>query len=207
MKRKYRRVLLFFLILFIICIIIILMVKFFHNLNTSSKKINVVDSVENYDYVLEDRDTVLYKNLFNELKTLLKEDSINQEKYAELVSKLFVVDLFTLDNKLSKYDVGGIDFVYPDNLDNYKLDVEETLYKTIVNNADGKRRQNLPIVKDISLESIEKGTFKIKDQEQDSFICKLSWKYEKDDGYEDNAIITLVTKDKKMYIVEYKKAE
>ena len=158
MKRKYRRVLMFFIVLIIICIVILLMVKFFHNLKSSSQKVNVIDTLENYDYKLEDRDTVLYKNLFNELKEVLKtKENIDKNKYSELVSKLFIVDLFTLDNKLSKYDVGGTDFVYPDNIENYKLDVEETLYKILKNNADGKRKQDLPIVKEITLENLAEG--------------------------------------------------
>lgn len=203
MKRKYRRVFMFFIVLLIACVMALLMLKFFHNLKQNTKKVNVIDSLENYDYKLEDRDTVLYKNLYNELKMVLKEEKIDKNKYAEVISKLFIVDLFTLDNKLSKYDVGGTDFVYEDSRDNYKLDVEETLYKTIKNNADGKRRQDLPIVKEINLENLEEGKFKLGDNEVASLETILSWTYEKDYGYDKKAKVTLVEKDDKLYIVEY----
>ncbi len=206
MKRKYRRVLLLFIAIFIICVLVLLMVKFFHNLD-SGQKVNVVDSVENYDYVLEDRDTVLYKNIYNELKNVLDSDSVDNDKYAELVSKLFITDLFTMANKLSKYDVGGADFVYPDNVANYKLDVEETLYKTLKNNADGKRKQDLPVVKDITLASLEKSKFKIGETEVDSIVCTLNWTYEKDYGYDTDATVTLVNKDDRIYVVEYQKGD
>ena len=46
---------------------------------------------------------------------------VDNKKYAEAISKLFVIDFFTLDNKSSKNDVGGVQFVYT----SYKADFIE----------------------------------------------------------------------------------
>ena len=104
MKRKYRKILVFFIALIMLCIITLLVVKFFHGLK-KPQNVSVVDTIKNYDYALEDRDTVLYKNLYQQLKEVLEEDKIDEDAYSKLVVQMFIADLFTLDNKMSKYDV------------------------------------------------------------------------------------------------------
>ncbi len=203
MRRKYKRILKGLVFAIVIIIIVLLLGHFFKNLS-HSKKVNVIDTVENFDYALEDRDTVLYKNIHQELKANLESDNIDYDKYAEQIAKLFVVDLFTMENKLSTYDVGGVEFIYPDVVDNYKLNVEQTIYKNIESNGDGKRNQTLPVVKSIEVVSNETGTFKYQDKEMDAYIIELSWDYEKDLGYDKKATVTIVKKDDKLFIVEYK---
>lgn len=206
MRKKYKRLLLIIGLCIVVILALVLILKFYRGLNATNK-IKVIDTVENFDYVLEDRDTVLYKNLHQELKQVLKSKEIDQKKYAELVAKLFIVDLFTLDNKLSTYDVGGTDFVYPDAVENFKLNVEDTLYKYMENNADGKRKQVLPIVKDIEVLSNESGEFKKGEEQIPSYIINLSWSYEKDLGYDTKAVLTIIAKDNKLYVGEYKTVE
>lgn len=203
MRRKYKRILKGLVFAIVIIIIVLLLGHFFKNLS-HSKKVNVIDTVENFDYALEDRDTVLYKNIHQELKANLESDNIDYDKYAEQIAKLFVVDLFTMENKLSTYDVGGVEFIYPNVVDNYKLNVEQTIYKNIESNGDGKRNQTLPIVKSVDIVSNETGTFKYQDKEMDAYIIELSWDYEKDLGYDKKATVTIVKKDDKLFIVEYK---
>ena len=203
MRRKYKRILKGLVFAIVIIIIVLLLGHFFKNLS-HSKKVNVIDTVKNYDYALEDRDTVLYKNIHQELKANLESDNIDYDKYAEQIAKLFVVDLFTMENKLSTYDVGGVEFIYPDVVDNYKLNVEQTIYKNIESNGDGKRNQTLPVVKSIEVVSNETGTFNYQDKEMDAYIIELSWDYEKDLGYDKKTTVTIVKKDDKLFIVEYK---
>ena len=179
------------------------MLKFYKSLNT--KEIKIIDTVENFDYALEDRDTVLYKNIHRELKNNLESEEINYDEYAKEIAQLFIVDLFTLDNKLSTYDVGGVEFVYPLVLDNYKLNVEDTLYKHI--ETDSKRKQKLPIVSSIDVDDFTKGEYTIGEDTYPSFITKLNWSYEKDYGYDTYAAVTLILKDEKIYVVEYQVVE
>ena len=46
-------------------------------------------------------------------------------------------------------------------------------------------------------------TLKINEEEVPSYVVTLNWDYENDLGYDKNATITLVKKDKKLYVVEY----
>ena len=206
MRRKYKRILKGLVLIIAILIIVLLLANFFKKLN-KTKTVNVIDTVENFEYALEDRDTVLYKNIHQELKANLESDAIDYDKYAEQIAKLFIVDLFTMENKLSTYDVGGIEFIYPDVVDNYKLNVEQTIYKNIESNADGKRKQTLPVVKSIDVISSNTGTFNYQDNAMDAYIIELSWDYEKDLGFDKKATVTIVKKDDKLYIVEYKVSE
>ena len=78
--------------------------------------INVSDleTIKNYDYTLKSNDTAPYKEIFNELKTVLEKDEISDDNYASNLAKLFIIDLYTLSNKINKYDVRSAVFVHPD---------------------------------------------------------------------------------------------
>lgn len=202
MKKKYKILLIVIIILIIVIIAAIIAFKFLKG-SEPAEPVKVVDSIDNFDYTLDDRDTELMKNTYNELKTVLSSDEIDYEKYAEILSKLFVIDLFTMDNKVNRYDVGSTEYVYPDSVDNFKTNVEDTIYKSMENNSDGKRRQDLPEVSSIDNTSVETSTFTIGEEEHESFVVNINWSYVSDLGYDDNAIITLIELNEKLYVVEY----
>lgn len=202
MKKKYKILLAILIILIIIIVAAIIIFKVFQG-GTSAEPVKVVDSIDNFDYTLDDRDTELMKNTYNELKDVLTASEIDYEKYAQSLAKLFVIDLFTMDNKVNRYDVGSTEYVYPDSVENFKTNVEDTIYKTMENNSDGKRKQNLPEVSSIDEAAVETSTFTIGEEEYDSYVVKLSWSYEKNLGYDTNATITLIPLNEKLYVVEY----
>ena len=202
MKKKYKILLIVIIILIIVIIAAIIAFKFLKG-SEPAEPVKVVDSIDNFDYTLDDRDTELMKNTYNELKTVLSSDEIDYEKYAEILSKLFVIDLFTMDNKVNRYDVGSTEYVYPDSVDNFKTNVEDTIYKSMENNSDGKRRQDLPEVSSIDNTSVETSTFTIGEEEHESFVVNTNWSYVSDLGYDDNATITLIELNEKLYVVEY----
>lgn len=202
MKKKYKILLIVIIILIIVIIAAIIAFKFLKG-SEPAEPVKVVDSIDNFDYTLDDRDTELMKNTYNELKTVLSSDEIDYEKYAEILSKLFVIDLFTMDNKVNRYDVGSTEYVYPDSVDNFKTNVEDTIYKSMENNSDGKRKQDLPEVSSIDNTSVETSTFTIGEEEHESFVVNINWSYVSDLGYDDNAIITLIELNEKLYVVEY----
>lgn len=202
MKKKYKILLIVIIILIIVIIAAIVAFKFLKG-SEPAEPVKVVDRIDNFDYTLDDRDTELMKNTYNELKTVLSSDEIDYEKYAEILSKLFVIDLFTMDNKVNRYDVGSTEYVYPDSVDNFKTNVEDTIYKSMENNSDGKRRQDLPEVSSIDNTSVETSTFTIGEEEHESFVVNINWSYVSDLGYDDNAIITLIELNEKLYVVEY----
>ena len=202
MKKKFKRLIMIFIVIAILLIISFLVYKLLKNNNTNDN-IKVVDSIEKYGYNLDDRDSALMKSKYEELKKVLNSDEIDYEEYAKILAELFIIDLFTMNNKINKYDVGSAEYVYPDSIENFKLNVEDTIYKHMENNSDGKRKQDLPEVSGSNITAINTGEFLIDEENYDSFIVELNWDYVKDLGYDDNATITLINLDNKLYVVEY----
>lgn len=203
MKKKYKYPLLL-LILVIIVIVGLILFKLFFAKDEVKNNVKVIDSIVDFSYTLDERDTKLMKDTYEELKNILKEREIDYDEYAKVLAKLFVIDLFTMDNKINKYDVACLEYVYPDNLENYKTNVEDTIYKLMEDNTYGKRTEKLSIVNSVEITKEEESTFKIKEEELPSYVVTLNWTYDKDLGYDKNATITMIRKDKKLYVVEYK---
>ena len=203
MKKKYKRLIILFVVIALLAIGCFLIFKMLKK-DDVQENVNVVDSISEYGYNLDDRDTELMKNIYEELKDVLLADTIDYEKYADTLARLFVIDLFTMNNKINKYDVGGTEYVYPDAIENFKLNVEDTIYKHMENNSSGKRKQNLPEVSSIDVLSTEVGEYTIGDTDTfDAYIVDLAWEYASDLGYDDNATVTLVKMEDKLYVVEY----
>jgi hypothetical protein len=159
-------------------------------------------SLDLYGYKLSDKDTELFSNTFKELELVLNEDSIDYSKYAELLSKLFVIDVFTLNNKLASTDIGGLDYLHKDLKENFKENMGATLYKNVENNLDGTRTQKLPEVSSISVTSIEETKYTYEKEEFDGYNVSLSWEYIEDLGYEKSIKLTLIRDNGKLYVVK-----
>lgn len=157
-----------------------------------------LDSLELYGYTLDDLDTEIYKKYFNELKEILNSEEVDEEEYAKAVVKLFVTDFYTLENKITSSDFGGLEFIHPDALENFKLKAGDTLYNHVKTNLDGKRDQDLPYVEEVTIVSAEKTTF----NEQEAYQVKASWSYKEDLGYQTSANFYLIKDENKLYIVE-----
>lgn len=168
----------------------------------NNKNVDKGISIKGFDYILYEDDIDIYKDEFKKLKKNLESSNINYTEYAESISKMFVMDLYSLDAKKNMYDVGGVQFVYPDIRDNYKLNVTNTLYKYMKDNSDGKREQDLPMVKSVSIKNEDETKYKIGEEEFDGYKINLDIEYVKDLEYDKSAEIILVKKDKYLYIVE-----
>lgn len=159
------------------------------------------DTIKGYDYTLKSNATKLYEDEFKILKANL-EGNINYDEYAVSVAKLFIIDLYTINNKINKYDTGGVSFVYPDGRNNYKLNVQDTIYKYVEDNTNGKRTQNLPEVSSVIVKASKKDTYKISNNSFEAYKINLEWSYVQDLGYDKTGEIILIKKDKNIYVVE-----
>ncbi len=169
------------------------------------KEVIVTNAIEEYGYTLEDRDREEFKTKFESLKELLNTENFDQETYMKLISELFIMDLYTLDNKISRYDVGGLEYVYDDAKESFRSVAEESIYKTVENNLDDTRTQVLPIVISAEASNISETTFEMPDQSVvNGYRVELSWEYEEDLGYDSNGVIILIPDGKKMGVVFYK---
>ena len=79
-----------------------------------------IDSIDFYGYTLSDKDKDVYKKYFKDLTKTLNQKPIDYSEYAKLISKLFIIDLFTLDNKKGSTDIGGLEFIHKDLKENFK---------------------------------------------------------------------------------------
>ncbi len=208
MKKNLRRN---FLILIGIGIVIcasILIYLFIKNLNANKEtvinKTENVDTIEKYGYNLEDRDSTLFKEIFLNLKDSLSVSEIDYQKYAEYLSELYIIDLYSIDNKINQYDVGALEYVLPDIKDNFELKVKDTLYKYVEDNSDDKRKQDLPEVSSIEVKSVTDTSYKYNDQDYESYEIELNWEYYKDLGYDTEATVVLIKSDDILYVVEQK---
>lgn len=161
---------------------------------------NLVE-IEGYPYSLKSNACKLYKDEFNILKDNL-ENNYNEEEYIKSISKLYIIDLYSLKNKLNKYDI-NVDFIYPDIVSNYRLNIENTLYKYLENNSDGNRNQELPVVSNVIIGEILDEKYSLNKENVPCKKVKVTIEYENDLGYDKSGTITLVKQDKYYYIVEY----
>lgn len=198
--KKSRKIIIFLIVVIIIAIIGLIVYK---KISTNSQEeVKIIKSIKNYDYNLKENETELYKTEFNKLDKILSKKEVNYEEYAKSIAKLFIIDFYTLDNKVSKNDIGGTEFIMEDMRDNFVEEARSTFYK-YVEVIDG-RNQELPEVSGISDVSIEKTEFKYADKtvDKDAYKVSINWDYVEDLGYEKEANMIIVKQDKKLYIVE-----
>lgn len=191
------------IILLLIVIIGILYLCFHQKEEKKAQEVKVVSEISEYGYQLKENKSKQYQKLFSELSNVLKEAEVDEEKYAELISKMFIMDLYTLNDKAAKTDVGGVEFVHSGEREDYIQKAMDTVYKYVESNVYGDRKQKLPVVKEVTVESFEKTHFSYGDTTDDeAYQVKLSWTYQEDMGYEKEATLILVHEDKKLSIVE-----
>ena len=170
-------------------------------------EVKTVDNIQTkeFDYVLYDNKSDLYKEYFSNLKEELMKDEVNDEEYAKIISKLFVVDFYSLKDKTTSTDVGGLDFIYEGMKENFILKATDTIYKYVESNVYGDRKQDLPKITAINVNQITKTPLKYKNvQDENGYISKLSIEYEKDMGFPKEVTLSLVHVESKLYVVEVK---
>ena len=119
--------------------------------NTSS----VISGIETHGYTLDDRDTQYMKNTFSELENILNKEEINEEEYAKCIAKLFVIDFYTLNNKINKYDVGSLEYIFNSKIEDFKNKAMDGIYKDLIDNTYKDRVQSLPEVTNVDIQSCE----------------------------------------------------
>ena len=208
MKLKKRAKILIFLITIIVIGIIGFLVykNFFGKNETEGAK--VINSIEDYGYTLKDNKNEKYKSMFEELKKVLEKDKVDYDKYAETISKMFIYDFFSLDDKMAKNDIGGVDFIHPDALSNFLENAESTYYKYVESNIYGNRNQKLPMVDEVKVGEIKTTEFAVGDKNvDDAYEIEVEWTYTEEEfnDYQSSGKLIIVKDGKKLQIVEFTK--
>ncbi len=167
------------------------------------KKVKTIDNISDFDYTLNDNATKYYKTLFNELKELLSKTPVDDEEYAKKVSQLFTADLFTLDNKITSSDIGGLEYVYKDFQDDFISIAQSGMYASVKTNIYGDRKQELPEVTEVNVIDSKKDSFKIDGKKIDNaYYINVEITYKKDLKYPTKYSLVLVKNDKKIEVVK-----
>lgn len=201
MKKKAKIMIALISLVMVVAITITLYLLF--NKEPKEKPLKVVESIDKYGYTLTENETKLYKTLFKKLENELKKDEVDYENYASLIAQLFIADFYDLNSKIAKTDIGGLQFINKDIKDNLIIKAEETFYKYVENNLDGKRTQILPAVKSITVDSVNPSKYAYNDKDyQEAYEVNLTWEYEQDIGYETSSKMIIICEDKILSIIE-----
>lgn len=168
------------------------------------KTATVENEIEEYGYTLKSTRNDRYKEAFQELKDILSKKKVDEEAYVEQISKMFIMDFYTLNDKLANTDVGGIDFIHTDAKTNFLEKAEDTVYKYVENDIYGNRDQQLPEVTEVTVEKVENIEYTIgTDFTDDSaYQVEVSLKYKEDMDYPTKATLIFVHEDNKLSLVE-----
>lgn len=210
-KIKYDNVIIFGLIGLLVLLLLITGILVFgiykDTFGSKTEGVEIVDTIDKYEYQLTENHTDYYKDLFKELKDLLSKEDYSDSKYAELVSKLFVADFYDLNSKLNKNDIGGYQFVYKGYQESFKRFASDVngIYYYVENNIYGDRKQELPVIKEVSITSITNVPYAYGSiSDTDAYSVTVSITYKKDLGYPKSVDLILIHSNDKIEVVEMK---
>lgn len=202
--KKYTKFLLPMILVVLFILLFFCLKDIYHSLK-SDQTLKTLDSIENYNYTLNEQDSEYFEQLFKELKETLESEELDEEKYASLVSQLFVTDFYSLKYALSKSDIGGLQFVYDEYRDTFSLKAKETVYAYVESNIYGKREQELPNIINVEIVDIEQKEYRgEKETDPEAYYVDLEITYEKDLNYPTNCSFILIHHDNKLEIVDMK---
>ena len=182
----------------IIMLVVVALIAIYAIFVAIPSKKNKDEGIEiiNNKYILYKRDSSLYKENFEKLRTILETSPVDNKEYAETIVKLFVIDFYTLDNKNDNTDIGGLQYVHSNLKDNLVLNASSTMYKYI------KTTKELPKVKSITSVDTRETTYKINDKDYSAYAITINWEYDKDLGYEKQGTFIVVNDNGNLSIVE-----
>ncbi len=203
-KSVKRRIIIFFVIVIAIAGIYVYLNCFDKKKKTKAK---ITSEIKEYGYVVKDTQNDRYKEEFKNLEKVLSGKNKDEEAYVKSISKLFIIDFYSLEDKLAKTDIGGKAFVHEAELEDFIEKAQDTMYKYVENNLYGERKQNLPSVDKVTVEKVGKVQYTYKDKKDDNaYEVSVTWTYKEKtgEGYQTKATMYFVHEDKKLYLVELK---
>ena len=169
------------------------------------KEVKVINEVDKYGYKLKENKPSTYKTMFTELKEILNKETVDEEEYVKKISEMFIYDFYSLNDKTAKTDIGGVDFVYKDALENFLQKAQNTYYKYVESNIYNNRKQSLPVVTNIVVDSVEIKPYAYGDMtDEKAYSVKVNWSYTDDQfsSYQKEAILVFIHDDIKLSLVE-----
>lgn len=194
-KRKInvKRVAILIILLALIIVGAVLAVNKLTHKEKETQEVKEVASIDAYGYTLKDNATAYYKKLFKELEKTLNAKEVDEDKYAELVAQMFIADFFNLDNKISKNDVGGKQFVYADYQSDFEKFAMDSMYKSVESDVYGDRDQELPEVTNVEVTKVKNDTYTYgENSDENAYVFNFKIEYKKDLDYQTEGSLTLI---------------
>lgn len=204
--RKGYKIWLTIIVILLIFTIGIGVLKLFIGSDNNKKPQNVtsiITSIDEFGYTLDDRDTDYMKTEFKKLEEVISQEEINYEEYAKAIAKLFVIDFYTLNNKINKYDVGSLEYILSDKKDMFKNKAMDTIYGDIIDNTYKDRVQDLPEVTAVEIINYEVTEITLNKNKVESYKLTMKYTYKKDLGYDKEGTIYLVKNNNKLEVALY----
>ena len=199
MRKKYKVGLIVISVL-LVGVISLGVLRIFYNDEEEKREVNVtsvISNISDYGYTLDDRDTDYMKEVFSELENILEALEIDYHAYAEALAKLFVIDFYTLENKINKYDIGSLEYILSSSVESFRLKAQDTIYRDVIDNTYRDRIQDLPEITNVEVVNTEDTTFTLNDEEVDAIKVEMNYEYKEDLGYDTEGTIYLVRNDVK----------
>ena len=207
MKKVKKRVKKKAIILVLIPLILIIAIIVVNGKNMLAKPltVEVVSSIDEYNYYLENTDSRIYKKYYKELESELEDQKIDEENYVSLLAKLFTIDFYTLNNKMTNQDIGGIQFVHESQKESFKAEATNHMYKYVKSNLTGKRKQELPEIKNATVEEVKQFSYENEEanlEDNSAYQTKVKLEYVKDLEYPTEVNLTWIHEGMKLSLVE-----
>ena len=205
LKKKYKKFIIIIVVLLLLGLLGFILYQNMFGSTPPVKEVKVISKIDKYGYNLKDNKTDEYKKMFKELEKILNEDEVDEEKYVSKISEMFIYDFYSLDDKSAKTDIGGVDFVYPDILENFLQNAQDTFYKYVESNIYNNRIQDLPVVSEVEIGEISQGAIAYQDKtDEEGYTVEVSWDYigSKFATYQKSATLKFIHDDVKLYLVE-----
>lgn len=142
----------------------------------TSKEEEKIEITENAVYLVPEDPTAYMKTAYDEVSNSLKD--ADEEEEAQALAKLFVADFFTLSNKESDTDVGGLNYIpsaaYED-MEQYARFYFYNNYSMIVSQLG---EEQLPCVKDVTVNNVQSSTITYDGQSYDGYLIEVDIAYE-----------------------------
>ena len=122
---------------------------------------------------------------------------------ATSLAKLFVIDFYTLENKINKYDVGSLEYILSSSVDMFRQKALDTIYRDIIDNTYRDRIQDLPEITNVTILDTEETTFTLNEEEVNAIKVTMNYEYKEDLGYDTEGTIYFVRNAQKLEVASY----
>lgn len=163
----------------------------------------VENSIEKYNYTINDNASIYYKEEFEILKEMAEQDTTQEEDIVKQVAKLYIIDLNSLNEKINKYEVTSSQYYYSDKRTMHTNKVIDNYYNLMKDNSYNDRKQELPSVSKVEINDCTNTKYDMNEKKIDAYEVTATIDYVKEMGYDNKVVVTLVKDGNNFSVVSY----